>query len=163
MRKSDIETYCEHGRCVPAINVKLWRGKGTYPEMDSDDIAEHFGCSPKTAEQAGEFWYESACEQFWEQMPECASEIFPRCKVYSAGRSGGWLTVHNLPEVESWDAIMIGKWSKLCKIARAEIAYFCSREYMLSMIEASGWAEDELTEARKLGLATLEDNQNAYL
>ena len=39
-------------------------------------------------------------------------------KVYSDGRSGGWLVVHGLPDVESWDAIDLGRWAKFEKMIR---------------------------------------------
>lgn len=165
MRKSDIETHREgyYGPECPAINVKLYRGKGTCPAIDANDIAEHFGCTKQTAEQAAEFCYQSAVEQFWEQMTETATEIFGRCNVYSVGRSGGWLIVQGLPPIESWDAVMLGKWAKLCKIARMEIAWLCSKDYILDMIGANGWAEDEQTHTRAVAAGMLEANRLAYL
>jgi hypothetical protein len=141
MRKSDVETHADNWARGgnPAINIKLWREYR--PELDSHDISEHFGCDLETAERAGEFWFESAQESFWNTIPDVVSEIFPGCECYSEGRSGGWLVVHGLPEVESWDAVMLGKWSKLCRIVRDEIKYLCSREYMLEDIEDNQWAK----------------------
>jgi hypothetical protein len=42
----------------------------------------------------------------------------PVAKVYSDGRSGGWLVVHGLPDVETWDAIALGRWAKFNKMIR---------------------------------------------
>ena len=142
MRKSDVETRYNYGQGhIPCINVKLYRGRDSTPEMDVDDIAEHFGCDRDTAERAAEYCDESAREQFWEEIPDTAKEIFPGCEVYSDGRSGGWLVVHNLPDVESWNAVTLGKWAKLCRIVRDEIKYLCSREYITEQIAANEWAK----------------------
>ncbi len=60
--------------------------------------------------------YEIACEQGWEDAKELANDIFPpNAKVWSDGRSGGWLVVDGLPDVDDWDAIQLGYWSKFVK------------------------------------------------
>lgn len=67
-------------------------------------------------------WWEWACESGWEDAQSSAEDIFgKRAKVYSDGRSGGWLVVHGLPPVESWDAIMLGKWSRYAARAREAV------------------------------------------
>lgn len=51
-----------------------------------------------------EAWYSDACSQGFEQAEEAARELFGSdVECYSAGRSGGWLVVKGLPNVEDWD------------------------------------------------------------
>ena len=136
MRKSDIQLRRYYRESVPTINVKCYHF-GPSAEV----IMARFGCDRATAEKASEFAWQSACEQFWREMPETVSEIFPGAKCYSDGRSSGWLVVTGLPEVESWDAVMVGKWAKLVKIVAAEIDYLKSDGYVLGEIEANQWAK----------------------
>ena len=39
--------------------------------------------------------------------------------VYSAGRSGGWLVVDGLPDIDTWDAIDLGVWRRFDKAVHA--------------------------------------------
>jgi len=51
-----------------------------------------------------EVWYSEACSAGFEQAQEDAQALFgEHVKCYSAGRSGGWLIVEGLPDVEDWD------------------------------------------------------------
>ena len=36
-------------------------------------------------------------------------------QVYSEGRQGGWCVVHGLPDIETWDAIALGRWARFEK------------------------------------------------
>jgi hypothetical protein len=140
MRKSEIETHRSGygGTAYPAINVKYYGGG-----CRTQDIAARFGCSDAQAEKAAQFAWESACEQFWEQAKERAAEIFGgRVKVYSAGRSGGWLILDGLPEVSEWDAVALGRYASMCRFCRDEIAYRTSVECVLEDIAANEWHKD---------------------
>jgi hypothetical protein len=61
-------------------------------------------------------------------------------KVYSKGRSSGWLTVHGLPPVESWDAVDLARWRRFEREVESDVEYRTSAEYTLEAIEANGWA-----------------------
>lgn len=141
MRKDQIELRSGRGYRgpLPAINVKVYRWG-----CDASDVAERFQCSQATAEKACSYVFDSACQQFWEQAPEWAAELWPgyRLNVFSDGRSGGWLVVEGLPPVEEWDAIMVGKWARLARYCRDEIAYRFSRETIFDEIEANEWHKD---------------------
>lgn len=142
MRKSQIETRRDRDtrhREMPCINVKVYRWGA-----DASDVAERFSCSQDTAEKACGYYFDSACSQFWEQAPEWAAELWPgyRLNVYADGRSGGWLVVDGLPDVESWDAVMVAKWSKLARMCREEIAYQFMREQIFDAIESNQWHKD---------------------
>lgn len=137
--KDDVEFHSDGfgRRGNPAINVKV----RNMPRVA--DVVAQFNCSEEQAEKALQFAFDSACRLFWEDMPELASEIFGlNLKVYSEGRSGGWYVVHGLPNIESWDAVMLAKWHKLEKAVKAEVQYRTSKEETLADIEANDWWKD---------------------
>lgn len=139
MKKAEIETHrLGYGsRSVPAINVKVYNFS-----VSSEQVAAQFGCDDKTAAQALEYAFETAREQFWEAAQEWAAEIFGSGhKVYSEGRSGGWLYVDGLAPLDSWNAVDVAKWSKLDRYCREEIKYRTSAEQVLEDIEANEWAK----------------------
>jgi hypothetical protein len=140
MKKSGIELHADRfgAQPHPAVNVKV-RGLPS-----ADRIAGHFGCSAQVATRALEFAFESAQERFWEQAEAVAAEIFAGwpCRVYSEGRSGGWLAVHGLPEVESWDAMMVSKWARLAEWCRNEIADGLAENSLVEEIEAYHWHKE---------------------
>lgn len=39
-------------------------------------------------------------------------------QVHSAGRQGGWLVVTGLPDIDGWDAIAVGQWSRFERSVR---------------------------------------------
>lgn len=130
MKKSDIETR----RGLPALNVKC------YDFAHGLDVPKTFGCTEKQAERALEFAWETACEDFWRDLPEYARDILsPRADVFSDGRSGGWLVVKGLPPVESWDAVLCSKWAKFARLARSELRYLASAENVREQIESNEW------------------------
>lgn len=139
MKKSDIEFHSDgYGsrNARPAVNVKVSRCG-----LDSDALVAQFNCTKQDAERALQYAFESAQSNFWEQAQERVSELFPHDKatVYTEGRSGGWLVVHGLPDVSTWDAPMVGKWAALVKWCREEIAYRTAKEQMLDDITANEW------------------------
>ena len=136
MKKSDIDLRFDSGRQVPAINVKCHNFGPS-----AETIMARFGCDRKTAEQASEYAWQFACEQFWREMDDTVQDVFPGAKCYSDGRSSGWLTVHDLPDVESWDAVMIGKWAKLNRIVDTEIKCLSSDDQVLEEIDANQWGK----------------------
>jgi len=138
MKKSDIKMHGEHGRYYPAINVKVYR-----LPWDADTVAKHFNCDDATAKQAAQYCFESEQEQFWDDAKGLAEMILGKSvSIYSGGRSGGWLEVDGLPEVESWDAIMLGKWARFAKAVKDEIEYRTSWEVAKESIKANRWAEN---------------------
>lgn len=100
------------------VNVKVWG-----PSPDQDD--EYPGCSFEWCEahlneSELEGWWNLACEDGVELAASDAEEVFgQRVDVYRVGRSGGWLVVKGLPDVDEWDAVMVAKWGKFARWARA--------------------------------------------
>ena len=135
MKKSDVKLHGDFLRQgYPAVNIKVYR-----MDWSNDTIEKQFECDSATAEQAGQFAFESAQEQFWETMPEVAKEVFGTVKVYSGGRSGGWLEVHGLPDVETWDAIQLGKWAKFERMVNGEVKYLTSWARIKESIKSNQW------------------------
>lgn len=121
MRKSDVKTSYHNGtRGLPMLNVKRY-----YDASDAIKVAADISTDPLwlqwVANEATERDWESAwgaaSEWGWEYAEEAARECFDddRVRVYSAGRSGGWLVVSGLPDPDGWDAIMLGKWASFAR------------------------------------------------
>lgn len=92
--------------------------------LDEDDAWERFGC-----------WDEAAQEQGWEDAQEYARDFFgrPTMKVWSDGRSGGWLYTTDLGSVESWLLIDAGP-----HFADDE----ADREFAIKWAEYEAWATE---------------------
>jgi hypothetical protein len=135
MRKDDVQT---HGigyssRQLPAVNVKIY-SMGT----TAAKVAERFGCSEEDAQKALELAFDSHCEVFWEDTQETARDVFgPHVRVYSEGRSSGWLVVEGLSTIESWDAVALGHWARFERLIREHIAYLTSETELFSTIESN--------------------------
>jgi len=139
-RKADIDTWAAFNhRRVPAVKVKVYH----YPTTSK--VEDAFNCSESVASQALQFAFESAQQRFWEDVQDVARTIFGKhVKVYSEGRSGGWLIVDGINEdVESWDAIAVSRWGRLAKWCEREIEFLTSWDYVREDIEANRWAEED--------------------
>ena len=137
MKKSEIKFHSDgYSPAHPAVNVKCrhW--------IDDKLIKRQFGCNSKVAQQAAEYAWQNACEQFWGGVQETADHFLGLGhRVYSEGRSSGWLVVHSLPDVDSWDAIMVSKWSRFVHVVEANVEYYSSDEQLLGAIEVNQWAK----------------------
>lgn len=82
-----------------------------------------------------------------------AEECFgPGVKVYSEGRSGGWAIVDGLPPFDSWDAVMVAKWTRFAKWAGEvvdDIPYITMSTVCLNVYEqrADEWAAEVAVDA----------------
>lgn len=95
MKKSDIEHHSDGfgRRSRPAINVKCRHWPMPH------QIADRLGCTEQQAEHASGLAWQSACESFWEDAQSLADHYLSAGKVYSEGRSSGWLVVDGLDRV----------------------------------------------------------------
>jgi len=140
--KDDVETHREgYGYTrLPAVNVK------SYVYIDPDKVVDVYHCSEATAEQAVQNAWECHAQSFWETDTDSELDYFfgahHGLKVYSEGRSSGWLVVKGLPEIESWDAIAVARWGRFARAIRLQVDYLCSIEAMLETIGVNGWALD---------------------
>lgn len=125
--KDDIETHSAgyYAPYYPAVNIKAYH----YPHCFK--VANYLDISEDKAESLLTAIFENSQMNFWDNVPEYAKEIFGNhVKTYSAGRSGGWVIVCGLPEIESWDAIMLAKWRKFENMCKAERDYYCSWDFV---------------------------------
>ena len=98
----------------------------TYDGWEQADEWARESCWEAATELAHEIWPQYSTEMidekawFPEFPPGCQHRFtgkkVPRkryhVQVYSEGRSGGWLVVSGLDDVESWDAIALGRWAR---------------------------------------------------
>ena len=144
--KDDIEVHSEgYGRGGnPAVNVKVHNfGAGM-----AQRLAEHYNIDDDDPQigQALEWAFESHQVSFWEVTPTLAewhlSAAFGgNLKVYSEGRSGGWLVVGGLGDIADWDAIRVSAWGRFEQAVRAEVDFLCTYEQIFECIDANGWID----------------------
>ena len=132
MKKADIErSYHQGHRDLPMINVKhhLWvpdlirkyRGNDTHEFSDDQGFWEWlddlWGRSDTNILDGADEWARESC---WEMAQGTAELAWPNrlVTVWSAGRSGGWLVVQGLPDIDEWDAIAVGRWALFVKAIR---------------------------------------------
>lgn len=121
MKKTDIEYRGGH----PCINIKVpWMSLETAVEKAHEEenypptfTAEWIEDNVSEERMSDIFWM--VCESEYESWEEWCREIDPNVRFSVEGRQGGW-AVSNYTEsdVEYWDAIDLGRWRKMCKIAR---------------------------------------------
>lgn len=132
-RKDDIQFHYDHGRSHPAFNVKVYADTN---DAVAKQVAIDHGYDPDkfvewlettypgnyTDWGLPEWAWNSACEAESEYFRDWLPELLGQdVEAWHEGRSGGWIVVNGLPDVESWDAIMVSKWGKAERIAK-EIA-----------------------------------------
>ena len=144
--KGDVEFHEEryYGPALPAVNVKRFN----YP--DCYDVADHFGCSEETAQQALNWAFESTQERFWQEIVQGIAEKyiephFGKVQTYSAGRSAGWVVCHGMDYQEHvedhWDAVDLTAWYAFEKAVKDHIKFCTSWDYVKEMIESNGWTD----------------------
>lgn len=106
------------------INNHKFKAGGSYTIHEFGDDTEFWAWVHDNLDDYGMEWtdyaYEIARDGGWEAARELAAEVFPQSvDVWSDGRSGGWLVVDGLPDVEDWDAIQLGYWSKFVRGVQA--------------------------------------------
>lgn len=110
----------------------LW-DRNEYEIMDGPDEWARESCWEDATEVAHEIWPEYSSESYDEKAffpdfpPGCQWRFTGKkayrkryhVQVYSEGRQGGWCVVHGLPDIESWDAIALGRWARFEKAVKA--------------------------------------------
>lgn len=122
--RDDVEQHADRGELRPAVNVKVYgsmanafaafaRDEQPDPRFTMEWIDEQL-----SDEQLDSYFW-TTCEWQWEQLVEDAEEIFGAgTSVVQEGRMGGWAVVESLPDLESWDAIQLGKWRRFERYAK---------------------------------------------
>lgn len=166
--RDDVQMHADNFRSArPAVNVKVyksWDDRQTWEqfyreERDPEDadftpewVEEHV--SEETLDRV--FW--QCCEwefeylEGWATGSDCADDaLFPddRVKLWQEGRSGGWVVVDGLPDIEEWDAVRLARWRKFERIAR-EIADGIPYQVASSLyINEYRYAKEEAAEAAR--------------
>lgn len=128
-RKTDVQTSYHNGgsRGAPMLNVKvhmshrnvslplaegmyLLPGEDVWREALTHEGFTHEWIDTNLSDGDMQIWWEAACQSGWEMAHETARDIFGPVDMWQEGRSGGWLVVPDLADVEGWDAIDLGKW-----------------------------------------------------
>lgn len=117
-----------------------WHKSETDYRFTWDWIDEHL-----TEEQLNEWWWLAANNNL-EMVLDYAKELFLGEKFHTEGRSGGWLVMDRAGSdvVASWGALMVSKWGRLAKYARA--AADDVNRTMLDLIYFNvfvGWLEEQ--------------------
>jgi hypothetical protein len=123
--RDDVETH--YGQNRPAVNVKVYDSladgfrafQGYEPDADSAFTLEWIEENVSDESLDSLFW--RVCADEVEQAVTDAREILGvRAQdVEQDGRSGGWLVVTGLPDLEDWDAVQIAKWRKFERYAKS--------------------------------------------
>jgi hypothetical protein len=162
MRKADI-TFHHVGysdRAVPAVNVK--RYSGPTPEewnavqaetgrtFNSQWIDRHL------TDDDADLWWQAACSDGWERLQDAATEIFGKgAKVYSEGRSGGWVCVDGFSanDVETWDALAVSRWgnfARACQRVVDDLGYQYLMLIYMNVFEPWQAEQDEIAKLAEL-------------
>jgi hypothetical protein len=128
VKKADVKlSYHTGTRGLPVVNVKLYsldlvKVAAQHTDEFSDPLFPAWLRENLGDGGMQDSAYQSALEDGWRNLQDEAHEIFGRAyaTVYSAGRSGGWAVVKGLPDVETWDAVMVGRWARFAKYARRQ-------------------------------------------
>lgn len=152
--KDDVRTH--YGSDRPAVNVKVydsiqdgWRKFEESEEHDPDFTLEWVEARLAGDRNDSLFWI--ACEAQFEQAVTDAEEILGvrAEQVELDGRSGGWLVVTGLPDIEEWDAIQLAKWRKFERFARDLADYVMAEVVSLLYINDFEWQKAEDAERER--------------
>lgn len=143
--KNDVKFHNEYYRnSYPAVNVKVYHFPSVQQIIDRIPELKEMKDQSQTEElatQASEFAFNMACDIFWnEDAQEIANDHFPDdVKIYSEGRSNGWLVVHGLKDFSEWNAIDLRRWQGFENAIKAEVKYLTSLEWMIDVIVLQKW------------------------
>jgi hypothetical protein len=130
--REDVQTHSDgfrEGR--PAVNVKVyrhysdaWKEFQKQEEPDAGFTLEWIEDNVSDEQLDAIFWH--CCEfefeylEGWATSKEPGDSLFPddRVKLWQEGRSGGWIVVDGLPDIDEWDAVRLARWRKFERIAR---------------------------------------------
>ena len=82
-------------------------------------------------------------EDFWDWTAQILLErgFDGDGEIYSAGRSGGWLIVDGVGEVEDWDATDCDRWGEFVGAIQDEVKWRTSKDTLLETIDTNEWLE----------------------
>jgi hypothetical protein len=155
--RDDVER-CYHDTCrrsdvhCPHANVKVYRTfqDVRFPLEDAPEELTLEWIEQNVPEDDDSLFWRT-CEAEWEMLQQDADEIFGSgVEVHAGGRSGGWACVTGLPDIDEWDAVMLAKWRRFEKYARAYAHGI--PEQMVYSLAANEWEWDQERQAEEAGL-----------
>lgn len=155
--RDDVQTHSDGFRDRrPAVNVKVykdlrdaWDGFAREEQPDARFTLEWIDDTVPDTTLDAVFW--NSCAWEFEYLESWATgadgdALFPvdRVQLHPEGRSGGWIAVSGLPDVDEWDAVRIARWRKFERIAR-EIADGIPAQMLSSLYlnEFEVWADEQ--------------------
>jgi hypothetical protein len=126
MKKDSVRFHRDgYGPSRPAVNVKIYKGlsdgmrafRKANPEIEKRYTEDWI--RNNLTESSINQWWQWACESAFENAESVAHEIFGDVKVYTEGRSSGWVVVEGLKDFDSWSAADLSKWAKFEKACRS--------------------------------------------
>lgn len=116
-----LETVARYSGEDPADFVAWWRAQGDDAIGDMID-GGYGGYGYRAIAYASELEYLTE----WCNSDERDDALFPdhTVKLETEGRSGGWLVVRGLPDLDCWDAVMLARWRKFERITRGMVEHF---------------------------------------
>ena len=157
MQAQQVTMHYDRGSANPAVCVKVYdptpsdkilRAVAHGYDYDPDDFVAFFAT---LSDETLWTFHGFAAEVAFEDAQSDADYIFDGCtpKVYQEGRSGGWLTVHGLPDPEEWTAPLHVKWQRFEAGVKAQLAAFPELLATLVAINAYDQHLAEQEEARR--------------
>lgn len=156
-----MDTHSDYfGPRRPAVSVKVYTTiRDAFPQFAKDERPDPRFTLDWIEENISDdhldavFW--NTCEWEFECLDSWATgrdddPLFPDDDVSLSreGRSGGWVVVDGLPEIEDWDAIRLARWRKFERIAResaAGIPYQMLGNLYINEFEI--WADEQADES----------------
>lgn len=149
------------GERRPAVNVKIYRDlRDAWPEFErtersEDGLTLEWIEEQMTEERIADVWGH-ACVSEFEYLERWATgadgdSLFPDDSVtlHWTGRSGGWIEVSGLPDIEEWSAVHLARWRRFERIARELADGVPLQTLCLIEINDYEWARDEEEERER--------------
>ena len=116
---------------LPVVDVKVY----DWPPVSQ--FVAWFGCTEELAEGVSQWVYETARNDFWGwYLSDVLDDVLGEydATAYATGRSGGWVVVDGLPPVDTWDAVMLGRWRRFEKMLKEAVEWYSSSGRILEAI-----------------------------
>lgn len=131
------------GMCpgYPAVNVKV--AYRQFPEYWR--LAEHYGVSDENGEKLSQLAFDYQAEYFWREVGKIVEKRLKTTDWTRAGRSGGWLEVHGLGDVEEvlkWKKTKVERWQRFEKEVHQFMNELCDWDHVIALIDNMEWVDE---------------------
>jgi hypothetical protein len=155
--RDDVQTHSDGFRdSLPAVNVKVYDSLADgYKKFRADDPDADAGFTldwieENVSEEALDALFWHTCEWETEYVEGFVAEILgPHATLERQGRSGGWLAIRGLDDLDEWDAVQLAKWRKFEKWTRDVADGIMASLVQTIYINDYEWSQDETAEAAR--------------